>query len=216
MSQEHQPQSPQPTPEKEPLQETAAAPAGEAAQSPASQEPSPAPAGKDTPPADKPGNKPVVVYIMILFIAAFLLMALSFFMHQRSNTEVIGELQHSVTAMQEVQAAQEKIIELQEEMDTAKDQQAELQAELNEAQETLEDANSKLAALTNLYLLVGAYRSEDYDSCQQIIDQMESEGQGDLLTIDSSLEGVVFPSFYNSPDLVYDNIKEAVANRPGE
>ena len=32
------------------------------------------------------GKKPVVVYIMILFIVAFLLMALSFFMHQRSNT----------------------------------------------------------------------------------------------------------------------------------
>ena len=57
------------------------------------------------------GKKPVVVYIMILFIAAFLLMALSFFMHQRSNTEALGELQHSVTAMQEVQATQEKILD---------------------------------------------------------------------------------------------------------
>ena len=53
-----------------------------------------------TSPADKPGKKPVVVYIMILFIAAFLLMALSFFMHQRSNSEVLGELQNSVTTMQ--------------------------------------------------------------------------------------------------------------------
>ena len=46
------------------------------------------------------GKKPVVIYIMILFIVAFLLMALSFLMHQRSNSEVIGELQDSVTAMQ--------------------------------------------------------------------------------------------------------------------
>lgn len=38
------------------------------------------------------GKKPVVVYIMILFIVAFLLMALSFMMHQRSNSEVLGEL----------------------------------------------------------------------------------------------------------------------------
>ena len=35
-------------------------------------------------------EKPVVIYIMILFIVAFLLMALSFLMHQRSNSEVIG------------------------------------------------------------------------------------------------------------------------------
>lgn len=172
-----------------------------------------APEPSSGPPETPTGKKPVVIYIMILFIAAFLLMALSFFMHQRSNTEALGELQNSVNAIQEVQVSQEKIIELQEEVDAAKDQLDALQAALNEAQETLENANSRLAALTNLYLLDGAYRSEDYDSCQRIIDLMESEGQDDLLTIDSSLTGVAFPSFYNSPHLVYDNIKEAVANR---
>ena len=50
---------------------------------------------------------------MILFIAAFLLMALSFLMHQRSNTEALGDLQDSVTAMQEVQGYQVKVIQLQ-------------------------------------------------------------------------------------------------------
>ena len=69
---------------------------------------------QNRPQAEK--NKPVVVYIMILFIAAFLLMALSFLMHQRSNTEALGQLQNSVTAMQEVQATQEKNIELQEQL----------------------------------------------------------------------------------------------------
>ena len=48
------------------------------------------------------GKKPVVLYIMILFIAAFLLMAWSFASHQKSNTEAIGRLQSSVTAMQGV------------------------------------------------------------------------------------------------------------------
>ena len=59
------------------------------------------------------GKKPVVIYIMILFIVAFLLMALSFLMHQRSNSEVLGELQDSVTAMQEVQATQDALLDLQ-------------------------------------------------------------------------------------------------------
>ena len=57
-------------------------------------------------------KKPVVVYIMILFIVAFLLMALSFLMHQRSNTEALGKLQSSVSAMQEVQVVQDKVIQL--------------------------------------------------------------------------------------------------------
>ena len=55
---------------------------------------------------DKPTpnkKQPVVVYIMVLFIVAFLLMALSFFMHQRSNTEALGQLQHDMNALQAVQ-----------------------------------------------------------------------------------------------------------------
>ena len=43
-----------------------------------------APKEPETPPA---GRKPVIVYIMVLFIAAFLLMALSFFMHQRRSSK---------------------------------------------------------------------------------------------------------------------------------
>ena len=79
------------------------------------------------------GNKPVGVYIMILFIAAFLLMALSFFMHQRSNTEALGELQDSVSTMQQVQINQEKIINLQD--------------KLAIAEEELEESNKALEAL---------------------------------------------------------------------
>ena len=70
-----------------------------------------------SPPPGKSGNKPVVVYIMVLFIAAFLLMALSFLMHQRSNSEIMGELQNSVSSLQEVQALQNQVIQLQNELE---------------------------------------------------------------------------------------------------
>lgn len=170
------------------------------------------PEEKDTPPQSG-GKKPVIVYIFVLFIVAFLLMIWSLFSHQRSNTEALGELQTSVSAMQEVQGLQEQVIRLQQEL-------AETQSALDQAQEAAETAaaaqeesaaaNDKLAALTNLYLLEHAYQSEDYDSCRQIIDHMEREGQPALLTIDDSLEGVVFPSFYNAPRIVYDNVKEAL------
>ena len=56
------------------------------------------------------GKKPVVIYIMILFIVAFLLMALSFLMHQRSNLRGAWGAQDSVTAMQEVQATQDALL----------------------------------------------------------------------------------------------------------
>ena len=48
-------------------------------------------------------KKPVVVYIMILFIVAFLLMALSFLMHPRGETEGLGRLRRSVSSMQRME-----------------------------------------------------------------------------------------------------------------
>lgn len=171
------------------------------------------PTPEENPTPSPGGKKPVIVYIFVLFAVAFLLMIWSLFSHQRSNTEALGQLQTSVSTMQEVQGLQEQVIQLQEEL-------AEARKSLDEAQEAAETAaaaqeesaaaNGKLAALTNLYLLEHAYQSEDYDSCRRIIEHMERESQPALLTIDDSLEGVVFPSFYNAPRIVYDNIKEAV------
>ncbi len=65
---------------------------------------------------------------MILFIVAFLLMALSFLMHQRSNSEVLGELQDSVSAMQEIQDTQDQILDLQKQLSDAEEDQAELES----------------------------------------------------------------------------------------
>ena len=106
--------------------------------------------GEPVPSQEQTGKKPVVVYIMILFIVAFLLMALSFFMHQRSNTEALGELQDSVSAMQEVQISQEQIIELQKNVDELEDRNASLEEELEAAMKQLDDTQNQLAALQAL------------------------------------------------------------------
>ena len=105
-----------------------------------------------SPEPDKPpkGNKPVVIYIMILFIAAVLLMALSFFMHQRSNTEALGELQNSVNAMQEIQISQEQIIELQETVDELEERNQTLEEGLQEAMKLADEVQNQLGALQAL------------------------------------------------------------------
>ena len=51
------------------------------------------PASSETP---ETGKKPVIIYILILFLAAFLLMFLSMLSHQRSSTEALGQLKSSV------------------------------------------------------------------------------------------------------------------------
>ena len=120
------------------------------------------------------GSKPVIIYIMILFIAAFLLMALSFLMHQRSNTEALGDLQNSVSAMQEVQSYQDKVIELQE--DTLEEQEKASQETLAAKEAELTQQSKVLEAMTDLYRLQQAYSNKDYDGCQAIIQQMETSG----------------------------------------
>ncbi len=160
------------------------------------------------PQADKPsaGKKPVVVYIMILFIVAFLLMALSFFMHQRSNTEALGELQHSVTAMQEVQASQEKIIQLQEELAAAEKKTEDLESQLEEASRTAGDVQLRLNAVSALYALQQHYSARDFDACRAVIQEMEDKDYPSYLpTGDAS--GVTPPAQR------YLQLKEAVEGR---
>ena len=99
------------------------------------------------------GKKPVVIYIMILFIVAFLLMALSFLMHQRSNSEVLGELQDSVTAMQEVQATQDALLDLQNQLDEAQTTIDALESSAEETDAALAEAQRENQALLALYTI---------------------------------------------------------------
>lgn len=163
--------------------------------------------GAPAPQKDKQdGNKPVVVYIMILFIAAFLLMALSFFMHQRSNTEALGQLQSSVSHMQEVQAIQEEVIDLQDQLAVVKDELAKAQeaAEDAQAQQAASDSVSK--ALLALYTLQQQYLTLDVEGCAQTIEDAESEGLTAYLPTEA--QGGV-----TSPAIRWQQLKEAVASK---
>ena len=150
--------------------------------------------GEPVPSQEQTGKKPVVVYIMILFIVAFLLMALSFFMHQRSNTEALGELQHSVTAMQEVQATQEKIIELQEELSQAQEDIADLEDAGQETQDKLDAAETESQALLELYTLQQQYAAGDLEACRKTIEEMVSAGYDTVLPVESPEKDVTSPA----------------------
>ncbi len=124
------------------------------------------------------GKKPVVVYIMVLFIAAFLLMAWSFASHQRSNTEAIGQLQSSVGAMQEVQELQDQVIALQKELAEVKEAAGAFQ----DANETARNQASHMEVLLErtqeamewFWQLNEAFLSEDFQRCETILAEMEA------------------------------------------
>jgi len=128
-------------------------------------------------------KKPVIIYIMILFIAAFLLMALSFAMHQRSNQEAIGELETSFNAtIAEIQETQEHILALEKELDTANDQIFALQADVTEANAAQLSAEMEADAMEALYILQQKYSAGLYEECLAYAKQMEEKGLSKALS----------------------------------
>lgn len=141
----------------------------------------PAEVAEENAPKEK---KPVVLYIMILFIAAFLLMAWSFASHQRSNTEALGRLQTSVGVMQEVQELQDRVIALQKELAEAKEAAGVFQ----DANETSRNQASHMEwmleqtreAMEWFWQLNEAHLKGDPDTCRTILAAMEQNTESPL------------------------------------
>ena len=99
-------------------------------------------------------KRPVLVYIMVLFIAAFLLMAFSFLMHQRSNEQVLGELHTSVNLLEDYQQALEannrltgQVADLEKELSAAKSDTTKQETEKNTLKTQLDAAKQEISAL---------------------------------------------------------------------
>lgn len=152
------------------------------------------------------GKKPVVVYIMILFIAAFLLMAWSFASHQRSNTEAMGRLQSSVGAMREVQDLQDQVIALQQELAEAEDTIEDQEKQSAENETHIEQLQSQIEGMSLLYTLQQCYSAGDLTACRACIDEFEGGGYQALLP---QLSG----RNVTQPAERYRQLKEAVEAR---
>lgn len=170
-----------------------------------------APTPEETPTPSPGGKKPVIVYIFVLFAVAFLLMIWSLFSHQRSNTEALGQLQTSVSTMQEVQGLQEQVIQLQEELAEARksldeaQEEAEAQSrQTEEAQTSAEVLRQKIDALYYLYALQQQYLLRDFDGCRETLRAMEDGGMAAQLSDGGGAVDVT------SPALRYRQLKEAV------
>ena len=120
------------------------------------------PASSETP---ETGKKPVIIYILILFLAAFLLMFLSMLSHQRSNTEALGQLQNSVSAIQEL-----KVIS-----------------------DSISDLEKTSQALLALYNLQQEYLTGNLDGCLLTLQEISDQHLDELLP-STNTEGVTPPA----------------------
>ena len=131
----------------------------------------------------KPGSKrSVLIYLAILFAAAFILLLLSFFMQQRSNEETIDGLKQSVSAIQSAQEVYEENTALKEQLEQLEDQ---IQAQQNEIdglertgallQQEKEDLERSTQAMDWFWQINEAYVRGRYALARQLIEQMGTE-----------------------------------------
>ena len=141
---------------------------------------------------EEKGKHPVVVYIVVLFLAAFLLMAMSLVMQHRSN-QAMGRLEDSVSALQETQRVQDENLQLQKEIQDLTEELAQAQSDLAESESQLAEQGQALQALNLLYELQQEFSARDYEACEKTIAALESDGLKDTLSQEVR-EGLTSPA----------------------
>lgn len=162
------------------------------------------PAPQHPPASEQEGKsgkqKPVFLYIMVLFTVAFGLMLMSFFMHQRSNEQVLGELHNNVNALEQLQDALDENLRLEGELKDAQEEIGDLQSQLDV--DAAQDSETVQAMLL-LYQLQQQYAARDLDACVKTIEQL-AKGPADHLPQEDLTTSVV------SPAQRYEQLKTAV------
>ena len=161
------------------------------------------------------GGKPVMIYILLLFGAALLLMGLSSLMHQRNNQQVLGELRADLSDLRKAQDLQNNIIELQKARQESEDQLKEAQKNLNTIVSQTQEDRNRSEALQYLYLLMMETQMEHYQSCQTLIQEMENRGLEKSLPAET-IGSAGLAAGVASPLDRYYQIKETIAARIAE
>lgn len=134
--------------------------------------------------SDPRRQKPVIIYILVLFVVAFMLMALSLLMNQRSHEEALGELTDSITAMREAQSDQNRMNQLQEDLDKAKEMLTEFENAAETARTQAFQTDYALErtqeAMDWFWQLDEAYVLNDTQRCAEILAEMNQNSESPM------------------------------------
>ena len=132
-------------------------------------------------------NPSVILYLMILFAAAFLLLLMSFLMQNRSNQEAMDHLEATSSSameslenrLKENEALKAQVAELEKENDALS---AQLQEETAQAQGEQETLTGILQALADLNTLRGLYNQGRYSDARDFLAGLETGPGGTYVT----------------------------------
>jgi uroporphyrin-3 C-methyltransferase len=148
-------------------------------------------------------NKPVLLYLVILFAIALLLILFSFAAQQRSSAETLKELQQQVDALQQLQ-------DVQEQYAAATAENTELQQQIEEMEAAAAEASQRQQALQLLLQLQTYYANLDADKARAVAEQLQSD---DLyLLLPTEAETATETDTGESPRALYDRIAAAISD----
>lgn len=153
---------------------------------------------ENKPSGDQPGRRvsqqrnrqrSVVFYIVILFLAAFVLLFLSFMMERRQNAENLDNLNQSMSGLKESVSAMQSVQQLYEENAALKEQVQELEDQLDEALKEIDGLTDTLSqqehildqtkqAMDWYWQVDEAYVRGRYTLCRELIQVLEDDSNG--------------------------------------
>ena len=161
----------------------------------------------NAPAPQKNSNASVMRYLVILFAVAFVLIIFSFVMHQRSNAEVMSQLQSQVDTIERLQ-------KVEGDYETLKEQSTELQTSVNSLTEQYNAADKENSALTLLWKLEKLYDAKQYDECKDVITALQTD---DLYTAlpddDTDVDAAAGEHTYETPLAAYQRIVGTVTKK---
>ena len=137
-------------------------------------------------------TRSVTVYLAILFLAALLLLVLSFFMQQR-NHQALLDLNENVTASQDITELQMANQQLEFQLEDLKRQNSDLKKETEALTREQEDAAKQAEALEWLRQIEAATRTS-FTKCKELVEAFEATGLEKYLPDVSVVEGGTSPS----------------------
>lgn len=143
----------------------------------------------------KPGKRnPVLLYLVILFAAAFLLLLMSYLMQQRSNQAALDNLQQtSDSAVQSLDNLIQERDALAEQVSDLESQVSKLESDLDDAQREAEQAQTEneqtaqqLKAMEYFWQIDDYYARGFYSQARSLIETFEAQGLKEALPAENT------------------------------
>lgn len=166
----------------------------------------------------KPGKRnPVLLYLMVLFAAAFLLLLMSYLMQQRANSETISGLQKTSSSavesldllIEERDALKIQVEDLERERQALEDALAQSEKDLEKAVKENDVQQQQLIAMDYFRRIQAFYTAGAFHSARIVIESFQAAGLDQLLPTDAYYQNK--DSSVLSPAEEYQKILDALA-----